>query len=107
MGIAERTDSASVPISSACGCTHPTAFLHTPIDASNFVRDYQPGPWREFRAGDERRLPDLPFPAEFRVDEAERVQFLHVFPELRVGPRLLAVLLAHDRVGLFRLPHRH
>src|SRR5207249_6497299 len=57
-----------------------------------------------FGQGDERRLPDLAFPAEFRVDEAERVQFLHVFPKLRMGPRLFAVLLAHDRVGLFRLP---
>src|SRR2546425_10968696 len=106
MGIAERTDSASVPISSACGCTIPPLFsiLLSTLQTSFEIISQDLG--GNFGQGDERRLPDLAFPAEFRVDEAERVQFLHVFPELRVGPRLLVVFLAHDGVGLFRLPHR-
>src|SRR2546421_8633974 len=103
MGIAERTDSASVPISSACGCTIPPLFsIHLSTLQTSFEINSQDF-GGNFGQGDERRLPDLAFPAEFRVDEAERVQFLHVLPELRMGPRLLVVFLAHDPVCVFRL----
>src|SRR5947207_14308809 len=106
MGIAERTDSASVPISSACGCTIPPLFFIylSTLQTSFEIISQDPG--GNLREGDERGLADLAFPAELRVDEAERVQFLHVLPELCVGRRLLVIFLAHEVVGLCRVAHR-
>src|SRR3989442_3573740 len=106
IGIAERSASASVPISLSCGCTHPIGFsiaLSSLQTSFQIITENLRGNLGE---RNQRRLPDDAFAAQLRVDEAEGVQLSDVLPELRVGSRLLVELFAHDRACVFRIPHR-
>src|SRR3989442_8101114 len=106
IGIAERSASASVPISLSCGCTHPIGFsiaLSSLQTSFEIITEHLRGDLGE---RNQRRLPDDAFAAQLRVDEAKGVQLSDVLPELRVGSRLLIELLAYNRVRVFRIPHR-